>query len=149
MSAYKIVAVKVGDEWVLDVLGVPFNSTDSDGEYFTERTQIHADRYTNPLILYYHSYTEDGRPQGEPIAIGKATSIERKHDGWWYRVVLDKTKDYAKRIWEAAQKGLAEPLGDRGAKERVPGGDQRRPVHRLDLSDCWIGHVAVGSAVIL
>jgi hypothetical protein len=107
MNAYKIVALKVGDEWVLDVLGVPFHSVDSDGEYFTERTQTHADRYTNPLILYYHSFTEDGRPQGEPITIGKATSIEKKSDGWWYRVSLDKTKEYAKRIWDAAQKGLA------------------------------------------
>lgn len=108
MSETSVIAIKAaGDEWQLDVLGVPFGGVDSDGEYFTKRTAIHADRFTDPLILYYHSYDENGRPQGNPETIGKAISIELREDGWWYRVALDKTKSYAQRIWQAAKDGLA------------------------------------------
>ena len=102
--------IKAIGDWELDVLGIPFgdaSSADSDGEYFTANTKTYADKFTNPLVLYYHSHDENGKPQGDPEIIGKVTGIEPKNDGVWYRVALDKTKQYAARIWEAARKGTA------------------------------------------
>ena len=99
------------DEWVLDVLGVPYggpnNGKDSDGEYFSPQTKLHEDKYTLPPIVYYHGLTPDGKPAGAPEYIGKAVSYEDRGEGRWYRVVLDKANAVAKRVWEAAQNGLA------------------------------------------
>jgi hypothetical protein len=103
-------AIKAGDDWTLDVLGVPFGGhnggKDSDGEYFSASTNLYLDRYT-PVPLYYHGFDENGRPHGEPQVLGKTVSHEKRADGWWFRVVLDKTSDYAKRVWEAAKQGIA------------------------------------------
>ena len=94
-------------EWALDVRGVPFHHKDSDGEWFTPDTDIYAEQFPSPLVLYYHSYGPDGKPQGKPEIIGKTTTIEKRNDGWWYRVTLDKAKTLAQRIWDAAKNGLA------------------------------------------
>ncbi len=103
-------AIKAGDDWVLDVLGVPFGGPnggkDSDGEYFSAQTKLYLDRYT-PVPLYYHGYDENGRPHGEPQVLGKTVSHTVKNDGVWFRVILDKASVYAARVWEAAQKGIA------------------------------------------
>lgn len=103
-------AIKTGDEWALDVLGIPFGGPnggkDSDGEYFTAQTKLYLDRYT-PLPLYYHGYDENGVPHGEPQILGKTASHEVRQDGVWFRVILDKASDYAKRVWDAAQQGIA------------------------------------------
>ena len=101
----------VGDSWELDVLAVPFGGPvggkDRQGEYFDERTELHLDKFTNPIVAYYHGFDPNGNPQGEPEIIGKAKEITEKGDGVWVRVILDKLSDYAKRVWEAAKEGLA------------------------------------------
>lgn len=98
-------------EWLLDVLGLPFGGhnggKDSDGEYFDAQTKTHEDKYGLPPAVYYHGYDEHGKPSGQPIYIGKTVSREKRADGWWFRVVLDKASQYAKRVWDAAQKQLA------------------------------------------
>ena len=102
--------IKAVGDWMLDVLGVPFggpqNGKDKHGEFFSPRTELYLDKFT-PLALYYHGFTPDGKPQGEPEIIGKVEKVTRAADGVWYRVALDKTKEYARRVWEAAQKGMA------------------------------------------
>ena len=104
-------AVKAVGDWELDVLGVPYggpdNGRDADGEYFDAATNLHDDRFGLPPVVYYHGFTPDGKPAGDPVFIGKTISRERRDDGVWYRVVLDKAIAEAKRIWEAAKKGLA------------------------------------------
>ena len=105
------ISVKVAGEWELDVLGAPYGGPhggkDSDGEYFSPETNFHLDKFPNPLVMYYHGYGPEGNPQGNPDVIGKVESYEQRSDGVWYRVILDKTNEFARRVWEAAQQGAA------------------------------------------
>lgn len=111
MDNLKIVAVKAGDEWMLDVLAVPYggdrDGKDSDGQFFSPKTRLHLDKFEKPIILYYHGYNEDGTPQGDPVIIGEAVSHETKQDGVWWRIALDKANELAKRVWDAAVQGIA------------------------------------------
>lgn len=102
--------IKAVGDWELEVRGVPFGSAalkDVDGEYFSQKTNLHTDRFPSPLVHYYHGLNPDGKPDGDPEIIGEVKGIESKADGIWYRVVLNKLSEYAKRVWEAAQKGVA------------------------------------------
>ncbi len=103
--------IKAAGDFVLDVLGVPFGGQnggkDSDGEYFSERTNLYKEHFKTVPVFYYHGFTPDGKPQGDPIVIGTAQYSHKDAKGHWYRVILDKANEYAKRVWEAARKGLA------------------------------------------
>lgn len=106
----KLSRIKAIGEWELEVLGVPFGNyfnKDGHGEYFDASTKLHLERYPNPAVHYYHGYNPDGIPQGDPEEIGEVQSTEVREDGVWYRVLLDKTKDLAKRVMDAATAGLA------------------------------------------
>jgi hypothetical protein len=113
MDRLTVVAIKAidGDEWALDVLGVPYGGPnggkDSDGEYFSATTNLYLDRYPTVPAVYYHGYDENGLPASDPQIIGKTTGHELRADGVWFRVVLDKANAYAKRVWEAAKQGIA------------------------------------------
>lgn len=100
-------AIKVSGDWELDVRAIPFGVVDSDGQWFSEKTNLMEEYFPTPPVVYYHGYTPDGTPQSEPETIGKIVSRERREDGVWVRVALDKTKELAKRIWDAARRGLA------------------------------------------
>ena len=104
-------AVKAVGEWTLDVLGIPFGGPiggkDRDGEYFSPATNIHEDKYPLPPVVYYHGMDPDGVPMGDPAFIGKTISMEKRTDGVWYRVILDKANELAQRVWEAAKEGKA------------------------------------------
>lgn len=104
-------AIKSADEWALEVLGVPFGGPnggkDSDGEYFSSKTNIYAKQYATVPAVYYHGYDETGRPSSEPQFIGMAKYDRTDAKGHWYKVVLDKANDYAKRVWNAAKQGIA------------------------------------------
>lgn len=109
----EIHAIKALDDWKLEVLAVPFGGPDggkdSDGEYFSPRTKTYADQFKTPLIVYYHGLDPNGKPMGEPEVIGQAIEGTWRKDaqGWWITVALDKAKDLARRVWEAAKQGLA------------------------------------------
>lgn len=106
----KLSRIKAAGDWELDVLGVPFGSSsnkDRDGEYFDASTKLHLDRYPNPAVHYYHGFDPDGLPQGDPEEIGEVLSTEVRDDGVWYRVLLDKTKELAQRVMDAAKDGIA------------------------------------------
>jgi hypothetical protein len=106
----KLSRIKAVGDWELEVLGVPFGSffnKDKQGEYFDASTKLHLERYPNPAVHYYHGFDPDGYPQGDPEEIGEVQSTEVREDGVWYRVLLDKTKDLAKRVMDAAKEGLA------------------------------------------
>ena len=112
MNEQTVIAIKSdGDTWELNVLGVPYGGPnggrDSDGEYFSAQTKLYLDKYPTVPAVYYHGYDENGQPASEPQIIGKTTGYEVKPDGVWFRVVLDKANDYARRVWEAAKNGVA------------------------------------------
>ena len=103
--------VKAAGDMELEVLLVPFggpdNGRDTDGQFFSDKTNIQQEIYKTVPAYYYHGYDPDGKPQGDPEVIGMMHYDHTDAKGHWYRAVLDKTNQYAKRIWEAAKKGLA------------------------------------------
>lgn len=104
-------AIKSADEWALEVLGVPFGGPnggkDSDGEYFSNKTNIYAKQYATVPAVYYHGYDETGHPSSEPQFIGMAQYDRTDSKGHWFKVILDKANDYAQRVWTAAKQGIA------------------------------------------
>jgi hypothetical protein len=98
-------AMKIAGDWELDVLGNPYGP-DSDAQYFDDKTEIVSG--SEVPVVYYHGLAEGGPGfTDKPIVIGKATDPQRKSDGVWWRVVLDKSKAEAVKVWEAARKGAA------------------------------------------
>ena len=140
----KIKAVKDGDDWVLEVNGVPFGSQDHkdfDGEWFTPNTDIMLKVGESRPALYMHGKTPRGEMQERPEVIGVATYLEKRDDGHWFKVVLDKSKNFAKRIWDAAKRGLARASS--GAIAHLFRGDGTGeigvwPIGELSLID--VGH---------
>jgi len=104
-------SVKAVGDWELDVLAVPYGGPDRgrdrQGEFFNKDTNLYLDQFDKPLVTYYHGFDPQGYPQGEPEVIGEVLSMEKKSDGLWVRVLLDKASQYAQRVWEAAKEGLA------------------------------------------
>ena len=114
----KVKAVLDGDQWTLEVLAAPFggpNDKDSQGEYFTPNTEFHEDKYGLPPVVYYHGFSPDGKPMGEPQYIGQSVERQVKSDGVWYKVVLDKTKEFAKRVWRAAKEKIGGAVASSGS----------------------------------
>ena len=110
MDFYTVVKARsLGGDWILDVLVAPFGApwkTDGHGEWFSPRTNVRADWFPAPAVLYYHGYDERGQ-QPEPDEIGRVLERSVKDDGIWFRVALDQGNEYARRVWDAAQRGVA------------------------------------------
>ena len=102
--------VKAAGDMELEVLLVPFggpdNGRDTDGQFFSDKTNIQQDIYKTVPAYYYHGYDPDGKPQGDPVVIGRMHYDHTDAKGHWYRAVLDKTNQYARRIWEADRKSV-------------------------------------------
>jgi hypothetical protein len=101
----KMLTVKAAGDWELDVLGNPYGP-DSDNQWFDDASKIIG---SNEIpAIYYHGIRDDQCGLvDEPVVIGKAVRGERNAEGQWWRVVLDKSKAEAVKVWEAAKKGLA------------------------------------------
>jgi len=101
--------MKVVGDWKLRVLGNPFGP-DSDTQWFDSRTKIVSG--SEIPVVYYHSLSEDSKPDdidfvAEPIIIGKASNPQMEADGVWWTVILDKTVQKAKEVWDAAKNKTA------------------------------------------
>jgi hypothetical protein len=105
-------AVKAVGDWELEVCAVPFGP-DRDKQSFDADTDFMLGEFPTPVITYHHGI-EPGKQgiQGKPAIIGKTTRIEKRADGIWIRVLLDKALDLAKRVWEAAKQGLVVASSD-------------------------------------
>jgi hypothetical protein len=105
--------IKAVGDWELDVLAAPFNKTDSDGQTFDSKTDFMLESFSAPVILYHHGIMPGKSGlQGKPVVIGKANQPAVKSDGLHVRVMLDKSLDWARRVWDAAKKGLAVASSD-------------------------------------
>jgi hypothetical protein len=103
-------AIKAVGDWELDVLAVPFDSKDSDGQYFDAETDTMPQAFKSPAIIYQHSVKQGATGfESTPIVIGKAKdgSLEKKADGWHIRVILDKAINEAKLVMQAVKNGIA------------------------------------------
>jgi hypothetical protein len=106
-------AIKAVGDWELDVLAVPFNVVDSDGQIFDDSTEYMLDAFSSPAILYHHGIEPGAKNlQKKPTVIGKAVGVEKRADGIHVRVLLDKTLEWARRVWEAAKNGIAVASSD-------------------------------------
>lgn len=103
--------IKASGDMELDVLLVPFGGPikgkDTDGQFFDKDTNIQHEIYKTIPAYYYHGFDPKGRPQGEPEIIGMMHYDRTDSSGHWYKCLLDKKNDYAKRIWKAAKDGNA------------------------------------------
>lgn len=138
------IMVKAAGDWELDVLGVPFgdpSNKDSDGEYFSSSTNLYLDKFDKPLIVYQHGYEKsiDGVTQmKQPEIIGEAREHRIDDKGVWWRVALDKTNEYAKRVWEAAKNGAARASSGTVAhlkRKNIDGGITHWLVAEISLLD--------------
>ncbi len=103
--------IKTAGDWELDVLAIPFGGPDYgkdlQGEFFTPDTDLSLDNYEKPLVCYYHGFDENKQPMKTPEIIGDVISQETRADGHWVKILLRKANEYAKKVWAAAQKGMA------------------------------------------
>lgn len=110
-------AIKIAGEMELDVCYMPYSGQkggkDADGQYFSERTKEHADKFPTPLVLYYHGYEARNVQQPMPIEIGSSTGKKwNDKAGRWIRVKLDAAVEKAVTVWQSAQKGNARASSD-------------------------------------
>lgn len=106
------VTVKAVGDWELEIRAVPFG-IDRDEQSFDAQTDYMLAEFPTPVITYHHGVNPGAKGlQANPMIIGKTTSVEKRADGIWIRVLLDKTLDFARRVWEAAKKGLAVASSD-------------------------------------
>jgi hypothetical protein len=147
---------RVEDGWALEVLGAPYGGhlmgKDADGEYFTEQTDFMLEVGDERPVLYYHGADDLGTPQVRPDVIGRARVSRRDKLGLWFEVLLDKAKEFSKRIYDAALNGdarassgalnylvrrgrdgqlLTWPIGELTLIDRT---DQRRPANELAVA---------------
>lgn len=105
-------AVKAVGDWEIEVRAVPFGR-DSDGQTFDAHTEYMLDTFSSPAIIYHHGIEPGAKNiEKKPVIIGKTISVEKRSDGIYLRVILDKAIEYARRVWEAAKKGLAVASSD-------------------------------------
>lgn len=109
----EIIAVKALDDWELDITAAPFTGSDSDGQTFDAHTDFMLDSFKTPVVIYHHGIEPGAKQlQKKPVVIGKTQSVEVRNDGVHIRVLLDKTLEWARRVWDAAKKGLAVASSD-------------------------------------
>jgi hypothetical protein len=78
----------------------PLKNGDTDGEFFTARTNLCLDWFpTRRPLLYHHALDEDG-PGLEPIGFLDMTTAEKSAEGLWVQAQLDRRHQYYRAIME-------------------------------------------------
>ena len=80
--------------------GGPVDGKDLDGEYFSKRTDIKPDWFSERPVLWHHGQDE----YMKDTVIGKATDLEQDEDGWWVDVWLKRGQKYAELVSQLSQK---------------------------------------------
>jgi hypothetical protein len=109
VSIQKAASIKAVGDWELDICAIPFNTKDSDRQWFDENTDIMAEQFPTPVVIYQHSIKQGAKGfEDKPVVIGDTVpgSLKKESDGWHLRVILNKTLEKAKNVMEAAKKKL-------------------------------------------
>jgi hypothetical protein len=140
---------------LLKVLGIPFGSPqdkDFHGEWFSKNTNIGMEIGDTRPVFYFHGENPEGNPEPNPEVIGRAVLSEKTEKGWWFDVILDKSKEYATRIIEAAQDGLARASsGTAGYLKRwaLNGEILNWPIAELTLIDKGEGRIPANDLAVV
>jgi hypothetical protein len=79
--------------------GGPFEGKDLDGEFFSAATDIKPDWFDRRPLVWHHNLD---KAMPDPV-LGTADDLERKDDGWWTTVWLNRSHQY----WDAVNKLLS------------------------------------------
>lgn len=103
-------ALKVADVQgdTLKILGVPFfgllNGRDTDGEYFSAKTDLCLGWYPSIPLLYHHGLDPElGRAQ---IGTVDLTTATKSDEGWWFQAQLDASAEYHAEIKRLIEKNV-------------------------------------------
>jgi hypothetical protein len=93
---------------VLDILAIPFggpfNGKDTDGEYFSAKTDLCADWFpTERPLLYHHGL--DGATGVTAIGRVDSATARKEVDGWWVQAQLDESNAYFDSIAKLIAEG--------------------------------------------
>lgn len=80
--------------------GGPIKGKDLDGEYFSKRTDIKPEWFSERPVLWHHG---NDSLMGDQV-LGKATDLTLDDDGWWVDVWLDHGNKRASLIKRLAEK---------------------------------------------
>jgi hypothetical protein len=107
-------SVKLSDDGSLHILAIPFGGpiesgegkgVDTDGEFFSENTDLCLDWFpTQRPLLYEHGRDDD--LQVTPIGRVDVTSAEKDEAGWWLRAQVEKSNRY----WSAISQLIEDDL---------------------------------------
>lgn len=104
----ELIAVKAVGDWTLDVLAIPFNAPDADGQWFDENTDIMHEEYKTPPGFYQHGIKQGAKALQEKVmVIAKSVygSLKKMIDGWHIEMALDKSIPESAEIMTAAKNG--------------------------------------------
>lgn len=109
-------AIKLAANGDLDILAIPFGGPlkggprgkDTDGDYFSERTELCLDWFpTQRPLLYDHGFDEE--LEATPVGTVDVTSAYKDDAGWWVRAQLNRAGRYwqhIRQLIEADDEGL-------------------------------------------
>ena len=80
--------------------GGPLGGKDLDGEYFSAKTDIKPDWFSERPVLWHHGQDE----YMSDTVIGKATDLTKEDDGWWVDVWIKAGEKRAELVKRLAQK---------------------------------------------
>ena len=111
---FHVTAVKAVGDWTLDVKVLPFTK-DADGQWFDENTDIMQNAFKTPLVIYQHGIKQGAKGlDSKPVIVGDSVpgSLEKRADGWYIKVILNKALKQAKDIMDAAWRGMVAVSSD-------------------------------------
>lgn len=90
-----------GTDDVLEILAVPFGGPirgrDTDGEYFSAKTDLCLDWFPSDRPLLYH-HGLDSSIKTDAVGRVDSTTTKQDSDGWWVQAQLDKSNAYFEAI---------------------------------------------------
>ena len=153
LSGYVLAAKAEGDEWVLDVLGLPLG-TDRQGQTFTPSTNVDLSPGDEIPLYYHHGFEE--RAAKSIQRIGTAIYQGLDSAGHHFKAILDKASQKAQKIWADAVAGKAVRASTDSTTHLIrpvsvvgkPGTVTNWPIFALSLMDSDLADTAVNPRAV-
>jgi len=92
-SKWKVLAIPYGG---------PFSGKDTDGEFFSPKTDIKPDWFDRRPLVWHHNL--DRTMKADPV-LGTADDLEQTDEGWWSTLWLDRSHRYWEQVNSLLQSG--------------------------------------------